>query len=201
MPAGSSKRRLFMSAVVLGGAYAAVKTGKSARLDDLAYRVRRPLGHTADRIAGATTDLGSVYGIAGASTVLALTGRRDLAVDIAGAGATAWVVAQGLKPLLPRDRPYQAMEAARLVAEPAGTSWPSGHSAVSAAMGSVIADRTANVRGALAGAGLAGYVGMSRMYVGVHHATDVLAGWGTGVLSAWIWQLIRRGRRRLVGDR
>lgn len=197
MPAGSSKRRLLIAAVVLGGAYGAVKTGKSASLDDLAYRVRRPLGDTADKVAAATTDLGSVYGIAGASAVLAASGRRDLAADLAGAGLTAWVVAQGLKPLLPRDRPYQLEEAARLVSEPAGTSWPSGHSAVSAAMGTVIADRTGNLAGAAAGTALAGYVGMSRMYVGVHHATDVLAGWGTGVLSAWIWQLVRRGRRRL----
>jgi len=187
-----------MAAVVVGGAYAAVKSGKSATLDDLAYRIRRPLGHTADRVAAATTDLGSIYGIVGASTVLAVIGRRDLAADLAGAGFTAWGTAQALKPLLPRDRPYQLEEAARLVSEPAGTSWPSGHSSVAAAMGTVIADRTANVPGTVMGAALAGYVGMSRMYVGVHHATDVLAGWGTGVLSAWIWQLLRRARRALV---
>lgn len=200
MPAGSPKRRLVMAAVVVGGAYAAVRSGKSAVLDDVAYRVRRPLGNTADRVAAATTDLGSVYGIIGASAVVAAAGRRDLAADLAGAGVTAWIVAQGLKPLLPRDRPYQLEEAARLVSEPAGTSWPSGHSAVSAAMGTVVADRVGGVGGAVTGSALAGYVGMSRLYVGVHHATDVLAGWGTGVLSAWIWQLIRRGRRRLRSD-
>ncbi len=168
-------------------------TQRSDRVDGLAAHLTRPLGPTADRAVGAFTDLGSVYGLAGTAAVLAATGRRRAAVDVLGAGGTAWVVAQAAKPLVERPRPYQDLQAARLVAEPAGSSWPSGHTAVAAAMATVVSGQArSRTAGALAGTVLTGFVGTSRVYVGVHHPTDVVAGAGVGVLSAGAWNAVRR---------
>jgi membrane-associated phospholipid phosphatase len=175
------------------GSYLAVKGGRAQWFDRRADWVRRPLGTTADVGMAAATDLGSVYGVVGTAAALALFRRRDVAFDVAGAGATAWILAQAAKPLVNRQRPYELVDLPgvdRLVAIPAGSSWPSGHSAVAAATGSVIAAHSRHkTTGTAVGTALAGFVGVSRVYVGVHHASDVVAGAGLGVVSATLWGL------------
>lgn len=190
--------RVLAAGVAIGTSWALVRDGEAAdRFDQVAAEwLRRPLGPTADVTIGAATDLGSVFGLAGTAAVLAATGRRDAAVDVAGAGAIAWVAAQSAKPMVDRPRPYEEAEAERLVTIPAGSSWPSGHSAVAAAIGTAAADH--GRRGArLLGACLVLFVASSRIYVGVHHATDPLAGAGIGVLSATAWQRVRGIGRRI----
>jgi membrane-associated phospholipid phosphatase len=181
--------------------FVAVRSGWSERLDRRAAKaLAYPLGHRVDVLVAAGTDLGSVYGIAGIASVLAAAGRRRAALDVAAAGAIAWTAAQASKPLVGRERPYIVEGADRLVAIPAGSSWPSGHVAVASAMAAVLDDhlpRRARVVARTAGLGVA----VSRCYVGVHHLTDVLAGWGVGVLSAASWRGLRRLARRLVPAR
>lgn len=193
------RRPLITAAVgagIVAASYLGVVSGRAASADERARRLlSRPLGPAADRVVGVATDVGSVYGIAGVSAVLALTGRRRLATDVAGAGLLAWCAAQGAKPALPRDRPYQSDAAARLVAPPAGTSWPSGHAAVSAAMAVTVAARLPRRARPVALVAVLG-VGLSRLYVGVHHLSDVVAGCGVGLVSAAAWRAVRSGRRR-----
>lgn len=203
MPArrGFPTRRVVASLAAIAASYVAVRTDRADPFDDaVATVLRRPMGPAVDRAVGVATDLGSVYGLTGIAAMLAVTGRREAAFDVFGSGAVAWVVAQGAKPVLDRPRPYQEAEAERLVAPPAGSSWPSGHSAVASAIGTAVSDHGG--RGATAtGVGLTGFVAASRIYVGVHHATDPVAGWGIGVMSATIWQTVRSALRRVRARR
>jgi membrane-associated phospholipid phosphatase len=174
------------------GSYLAVRTGRSDGLDaGIGRWCARGGGPTLDRFVGATTDLGSVHGLVGVTSALAATGRRRAATRVAAGGGLAWTVAQVVKPALPRLRPYEAATATRLVAPPAGSSWPSGHAAVAAAMASGVAPQLPR-RHRLVLAGGVAAVGVSRCYVGVHHPSDVLAGLGVGVLAA-------RAARALLG--
>jgi membrane-associated phospholipid phosphatase len=186
-----------LAGAAIGLSYGLVRSGRSALLDDaVAGLVRRPLGAQADRVIAAATDVGSVFGLAGTAATLAATGRRGAAVDVVVSGSMAWCAAQAVKPLLDRPRPYEQGEADRLVAIPAGTSWPSGHAAVAAAMATSLADHGGRAASAV-GTGMVGFVSASRVYVGVHHATDPLAGVGIGVLCASAWRGVRGLVRRV----
>lgn len=174
-----------------------VRTGAGDPLDRAARdALARPLGPRADLTIGAVTDLGSVYGLAGIAATLWAGGRRRPAVDAAIAGGLAWAVAQGLKPTLDRPRPYQVDAAERLVAVPAGSSWPSGHSAVAAATATSLSPHLGPLP-RLVSAAFVGTVAVSRLYVGVHHLTDVVAGVAVGHLCA----RGVRGVHRLISGR
>ena len=183
-----------IAAALVAASGAAVRDG-SAEPFDAGLRESIVARRTPDRdaVIRVATDLGSLYGVGVVSGFVALSGRTRLARRVALSGATAWTLAQAVKPLLPRERPYQAGVAERIVVEPAGTSWPSGHAAVAAAMASTLGEgRGVLVRSALSM--LAAAVGASRVYVGVHHPSDAAAGHGIGVLSAaLVRSLSRRG--------
>ena len=186
---------LVVAGVALGASLVAVRSRTLLRWDRRAgSALSRPLGHVGDVAFGVGTDLGSVYAIAGATTALLAARRPHVAADVAGAGALAWVAAQAAKPLVDRPRPYEAHGAVRLVAKPSGSSWPSGHVAVAAAMAGALSPSLPPAGRRMAGT-VTGFVAMSRVYVGVHYLTDVVAGYGVGVLSAKVMRRIR-GRWR-----
>lgn len=164
---------------------------------EVSRRLAAPRGHRADLVAGAITDIGSVFGVTGSAAVLAATGRREAALEVFGAGMTGWTLAQALKPLARRPRPYTADGTHRLVAEPAGLSWPSGHPAVAAAVATALSSHLAPPGRAL-GAAVSTTVAYSRVYVGVHYVGDVLAGLGLGVLSGVVWGWTGPVRRRYL---
>jgi membrane-associated phospholipid phosphatase len=147
-------------------------------------------GRGADVLFKGITELGSIWAAVGASTVVATVGRRRReALDAAGAAMAMWAVGQGLKRAFARPRPYHALERFRLlIAEPRGTSWPSSHPAVLLAFVTVLARDLAvddGLRRRMGG--LAGLVGLSRVYLGVHYPSDVVGGLllGKGVADVW----------------
>jgi membrane-associated phospholipid phosphatase len=182
---------LLSTALVVASAVS-VRDGRAAELDaEVRRRLEALRTPERDAFIRVATDLGSLHGVGVVAGVLGIVGRPRLALRVGVAGATAWTLAQAAKPLLPRDRPYQADGAERLVVEPAGSSWPSGHAAVAAAMAETLGEgRGPLVRGLLGAVATA--VAASRVYVGVHHASDVIAGLGIGSMSARIARGLRR---------
>lgn len=179
----------------LGVSYLAVRTGVAERIDG-AVRSQLCVGRSAstDRVVGIATDLGSVYGLTGVGGALAAAGHRRLAGELLTAGGIAWLGSQAAKPLLARPRPYEAGQATRLVAPPAGSSWPSGHAAVAVAMAATVLPELPRPARPVVVA-TAAAVGLSRLHVGVHHLTDLLAGFGVGLVSsASAHTLLRRLR-------
>jgi len=181
-----------LSAVLVVASGLAVRGGRADELDERAReRITALRSPERDAVVRVATDLGSLYGVGVVAGALAVAGRPGLALRVGAAGATAWTLAQGAKPLLPRERPYQANGAERLVVEPAGSSWPSGHAAVAAAMASTLGEDQGPLTRSLLSAAAVG-VGLSRVYVGVHHLSDAIAGLGLGGLSAGLLRTLRR---------
>lgn len=176
-------RNLVRAASLIGAAVAVgvwTSTGRGRELDDAAFRaLNEDRGPSADALFHGVTELGSIWASVGAAGVLALAGRRRAAARGLAAAGLAWLAGQGLKRVFERPRPYLAdREGTRLmIGEPRATSWPSSHPAV------LLAFTTAAVRELGAGPfargaldGLAGLVGASRVYVGVHYPADVVGG-------------------------
>ena len=134
--------------------------------------------------------LASVGVIAGLTRLL--DGRPARARNVALAGGAAWLVCKPLKRLVGRPRPDPDAIPVR-VRGPAqtGLGYPSGHAAVAAAMGTVLA-RGASPRERRGFTLLVGTVGTSRIYVGAHYPLDVLGGWAAGIAIATLVRDFRR---------
>lgn len=122
-------------------------------------------------------------------------GRRADFALVAGVGAAAAVLVPVSKHLVGRQRP-PATDRLVMVGE---LAFPSGHSLGSAAVLGVLATlywaRAGHRRAArLVAAGAMVFVvlvGLSRIYLGVHWTTDVLAGWLSGTLLVVLGVLLR----------
>ena len=99
-----------------------------------------------------------------------------------------------LKHLVGRTRPWLTVEGlVHLVAEPDPNSFPSGHTCAAFAAASAWW-RTLPWRWMkITAVAMAAVMGFSRLYVGVHFPTDVLAGAAVGLLCGWMaWLLWKR---------
>ena len=124
-----------------------------------------------------------------AGTLLWLVGQRGHAALIAVAVGGAWVAVPVLKLVFDRPRP-QLSEWRALYA--AASSYPSGHATMAMVLLVVLAyiihrlaadRRPVRIAALLVAALLVLLVGLSRLYLGVHYPTDVLAGYAVGF--AW----------------
>lgn len=135
---------------------------------------------------------------------LLLAGRRATAALLAGSAVGAALVSHGFKLLVDRARP----DVVEHLVEVSTPSFPSGHALLSACvyltLGALLARQFPQpaLRRFFIGvaAGITMLVGLSRVYLGVHWPSDVLAGWIVGALWAWgCWVLassMRSGGRR-----
>jgi undecaprenyl-diphosphatase len=106
---------------------------------------------------------------------------------------------QGLKRVYGRLRPYETGAPNRLlIGRPRGSSWPSSHPAVLLTFVLVAGrDLRLSPAGRAALAWLAGVVGASRVYLGVHYPSDVAGGLLMGRAVAGVWS--RTVSPRLLG--
>jgi undecaprenyl-diphosphatase len=159
--------------------------------------------HTAQPVTGwvfVVTTLGSsqvLIAVAVAAALgLALRGRWRSALALLAAYAITDVTVAAVKLLVSRPRPDANLT------EAGGFSFPSGHSAMSMAVYGCLAFALARTcRGfpraacALTGAAIVVAIGLSRIYLGVHYPSDVLAGWTTGAAILIVtWLLVSRLR-------
>jgi undecaprenyl-diphosphatase len=127
---------------------------------------------------------------------LLLTSKRAMALLLAAAVITGSLSIRWLKLGFGRARP--AAEFAELVAP--GLSFPSGHAGISAivflTLGALLASTRSRAveRSYILGTAtlMTVLVGLSRIALGVHWATDVLAGWAFGAVWALIWLMLAR---------
>ena len=188
--------RLSAAAALAAGAWAVASLSSrepGSGLDRRAFAsVNGAASPAADRFFRGVTELGSFAASLGAAAALAARGRARVGAGALGAAALTWWVGQRLKAVHMRPRPYQTdAPVRRLIAGPAGASWPSSHPAVLAAFTTVAArglGLSLAERGALAG--LVGAVAVSRVYVGVHYPSDVVGGVLLGRAVAHTWSAI-----------
>jgi membrane-associated phospholipid phosphatase len=119
---------------------------------------------------------------------------RPLAL-LAGAAAGAWVVQVAVKQLVERPRPPAGLA----LSHATGFAFPSGHATDAAAVYGMLAlllarsgPRAARVAAWTGAAGLIALVGLSRLYLGVHWLSDVVAGIALG--AAWLLAIVTAGR-------
>ncbi|MFT3724242.1 MAG: phosphatase PAP2 family protein [Hyphomonadaceae bacterium] len=144
-----------------------------------------------DHAAADLTALGSVSVLAalsiGAAGFLAFHRKWIEAAIIAIAFGGGLTISQALKGAFGRERPPEVYRAAEIL----NASFPSGHALLSAVvfltLGAMLAQaakgRAARVYVMSVAIALTLLVGLTRIYLGVHWATDVLAGWAAG--GAW----------------
>lgn len=129
--------------------------------------------------------------VLGAACYLAAIGKRANALLLVGAAASGGVLSESLKLGFARPRPDLAPHLAFVQS----ASFPSGHAMLSAViyltLGALLARAHADRRVKLLvlsyPVALVTLVGLSRIYLGVHWPTDVLAGWFIGASWAALW--------------
>jgi undecaprenyl-diphosphatase len=172
-----------------------------------------PLGPTWLEEAG--RDLTALGGYAVLSILVALvvvyelTSRRyQAAILVLAATLGGLLVSHLLKGLYDRPRPGLVPHLTQV----STSSFPSGHAMLSAVvyltLGALLARLVdgwwAKLYFIAAALGLTGLVGLSRIYLGVHYPTDVLAGWAAGLSWAILCWLAARYLQRhgvVDGDR
>jgi undecaprenyl-diphosphatase len=168
-------------------------TATDTRALNLVVTLRTP---AADHVFYAITLMGSaetVVVVAGVGILVALLAARyEDALMIAFSVVAGTVFFTVIKLVVARPRP--PLEDARYVQS--GFSFPSGHSTISAALYGTLAyllirgmrREGAKVTIWVVAALLVSAIGISRVYLGVHYPSDVLAGWLGG--SFWVLLII-----------
>ena len=143
------------------------------------------------------TGLGSVTVLGLASLIavgcLIILGRLRTVLTLLAGVLGGWGLSASLKVVIARPRP-DIVDHLTVVSS---LSFPSGHSMMSAvvypALGAILARATPQPLLKLYIIGVAltltAFIGMSRIYLGVHYPTDVLAGWCVGLcwaLVCWV---------------
>jgi undecaprenyl-diphosphatase len=134
---------------------------------------------------------------------LALQGMRRTSVFVATAAIGGWLLNAALKELFQRPRP----DVVPHLREVLSLSFPSGHAMTSAAvyltLGALLMriarGRLTKVYCMATAMLVTMLVGSSRVYLGVHYPTDVLAGWLVGLSWALFCWTVERALERRTG--
>lgn len=169
---------------------------------DWVLRHRTPPLNAMMRAATSLAGFPAVFIVVGVSAlILVRRGDRRLALLIVVSSAGTWLLVNGTKLAVQRPRPPMVD---RLVSA-RGYSFPSGHAGQGVAVYFGLAvviwccsqRRWVRATAVFTGGLLAVTIGASRVYLGVHWTTDVLAGWmiALGWLALVSWVVAPRSLR------
>lgn len=134
------------------------------------------------------TNLGGLFFIISLTAILIIFGNTDiryLGVQMGFALAISQGITYPMKSIIKRERPYNVIEDLNTFGFiMKDYSFPSGHSSASFTLATVMALNYPGL--GLIAIIMAGLVAISRMYIGVHYPTDVLAGIIIGIGSSFI---------------
>ena len=139
------------------------------------------------------TSLGNGGMIWIAATVLLMIPKKTRKVGITSAVALllSLIINNNIiKNIVQRPRPFATFKELQIIVPiPSEFSFPSGHTASSFAAASVFFRQLPKKLG-LPSVILAGIIGFSRLYVGVHYPTDVIAGVIMGILLSYLAEIL-----------
>jgi undecaprenyl-diphosphatase len=170
--------------------------------DDRVDRVLDGLrGHRGvDRMFYAASELGDfslVWHLIGATRALRADDPMADAMRTSSVlGVESLIVNQGVKRLFQRERPLHESPRPHRLRTPLTSSFPSGHASAAFVAAAVLSDGS---RAKPLYYGLAVVVASSRVYVRIHHASDVVAGaalgYALGRMAVRMWPRDHRGPR------
>jgi membrane-associated phospholipid phosphatase len=111
-------------------------------------------------------------------------GRQTAAEGMIAIGVNSFLANVVFKNLTRRKRPTDPVPEARRLVQPKSSSFPSGHTASAAAFAGIVGRAYPTLWVPINA--LAGTVGFSRVYTGVHYPGDVLGGWFLGKAVAFV---------------
>ncbi len=129
-------------------------------------------------VLSACGDDGRIWFAASLVEAVRVRSPRRLLELVCWLGAESAVVNLGIKRVVRRPRPDHLTDHELWLRIPSDSSFPSGHAASSGLM-AVLLSRSSPF--APLWVAIAVGVGASRVHVGVHHGSDVVAGWAVGV--------------------
>lgn len=106
--------------------------------------------------------------------------------------AISSLVNLGLKKIFKRKRPFSGEVTFTAVVRPTNESFPSGHTAEAFSMATSMTLAYPKWYVIVSTYGWASLVGYSRMYLGVHYPTDVIAGAGISSTMSWLTYKLNR---------
>jgi len=112
-----------------------------------------------------------------------LRGRKEAAFDLVVLVIVVTVATEALKLIIDRPRPFVELENVKTIVSSSGPSFPSAHASRAFAVACLIAIAERRRYG-LAAFVVASFIAISRVYLGVHWPTDVLAGAIDGIAFA-----------------
>jgi len=137
------------------------------------------------------TVLGISYVIVLASVPLWWKGRRDLGYDVVVLVIVASLFTEVIKLLIDRPRPFEELPDVSTIVSASGPSFPSAHASRAFAVAAIVAIRTSHRYGATSLA-IASLISLSRVCLGVHWPTDVLAGALLGAALAVVFNCVAK---------